>query len=36
MIITVTDGTNFFNIEVEPDQSIEDVRALIEATVIIK
>jgi hypothetical protein len=35
MILTVTDGNNFFNIEVDPDQSIEDVKALIEANVTI-
>ena len=35
MKITLTDGTNFVNIEVDPDQLIEDVKALLESEVII-
>jgi len=30
MKLTVTDGNNFINLDVEPDQLIEDIKALIE------
>jgi hypothetical protein len=30
MKITVTDGNNFINLEVDEDQLIEDVKALLE------
>jgi hypothetical protein len=30
MKITITDGNNFINLEVETDQLIEDVKALLE------
>ena len=30
MRVTLTDGTNFINLEVDNDQQIEDVKALVE------
>lgn len=30
MKLTVTDGNNIISVEVEPDQQIEDVKALLE------
>lgn len=33
MKITITDGNNFINLDVDNDQSIEDVKALIEVEV---
>lgn len=36
MKITVTDGNNFINLEVEEDQLIEDVKALLEIEVPIR
>ena len=33
MKITLTDGNNFINLDVEKDQLIEDVKALVEAEV---
>lgn len=33
MKLTLTDGNNFINLEVEPDQQIEDVKALLEIEV---
>lgn len=33
MKISLTDGNNFINLEVDPDQLIEDVKALLESEV---